>query len=139
MVLKRNNLRQNLIQRLYKTNGDLGRINRIKGIYQIEKREPKPDYKLPYDCIVYAFGGMDKVPFDFVTGEKDIPKGYLPIKDPKKGDLVVYYDEGYLMHCAIYDRNGNVKSKWDLGNIYKHPIESVPKNYGEEVRFFRKV
>ena len=139
MVLKRNRLRQTLIERLYKTNGDLGRINHLKGIHQIEKRDPKIDYKLPHDCMTFAFGGMDKIPFDFLTGKIEVPEGYSQVLNPKKGDLVIYYDKEYPMHGAIYNRNGNVKSKWDLGNIYNHPIEFAPRNYGSEVRFFRKV
>jgi MYND finger/NlpC/P60 family len=64
---------------------------------------------------------------------------YKPVREPKKGDLVVYFLDGKPTHFGIYLGEGRVLSKWGDKCLYifNHEIFDVCKSYGYEAVFFR--
>jgi hypothetical protein len=58
---------------------------------------------------------------------------------PSENDLVMYFDGGKAVHVGRVVSSGRVISKWGVGLMYEHGLSEVPKNYGDEVRFFRSI
>jgi hypothetical protein len=54
-------------------------------------------------------------------------------------DLIMYFNDGRWKHVGFWRLNGRVESKWGLGLLYSHKTWEAPKNYGDEVRFFRSI
>ncbi len=71
---------------------------------------------------------------------------YIPVETPEVNDLVAYIDDtskkvAELLHLGIYKGNENVLSKKGGVQdpcIYKHKLDSIPGNYGNLIRFYRK-
>lgn len=54
-------------------------------------------------------------------------------------DLVMYFDNGRWKHVGLLKPDNRVEFKWGLGLLYDHGQWEVPKNYGNEIRFFRSI
>ncbi len=70
-----------------------------------------------------------------------LPKwGYVPVLEPKVGDLVMYLKDGVYTHLGRYLGKGRVESK--IGNtdpsFTDHSWEAVVDSYGDQVVFWRK-
>lgn len=67
--------------------------------------------------------------------------GYNLVDTPEEGDLIVYghKHERYFdaLHYGIY-REGKVISKWGPGDVYEHPLTSIPSTFGSEFLCMRK-
>jgi hypothetical protein len=59
--------------------------------------------------------------------------------DVRDDDLIMYFENGQWKHVGFWKLNGRVESKWGVGLLYNHERWEVPKNYGNEVRFFRSI
>lgn len=76
-----------------------------------------------------------------------IPKGYYEVENPLEEDLAIYFEGvtegnlfiGELEHVGRFYSNGKVISKWGCGDVYLHSPELVPWEYGETLKFFRKI
>ena len=59
--------------------------------------------------------------------------------DACEGDLTMYFDNGQWQHVGLWRLNDRIESKWGLGLLYNHRRWEVPRNYGDEIRFFRSI
>jgi hypothetical protein len=59
--------------------------------------------------------------------------------DALEDDLIMYFDSGRWKHVGFWKTNGRVESKWGLGLLYDHGRWEVPRNYGDQARFFRSI
>lgn len=117
-----------------------GKIENVKGITLIEKRDHHKDRLLGYNCVVYCFGLGKEIPFNFDEEIVLTTKGYSEVDNPIREDLVVYIHYIYKeqVHIGIYKGSNKVLSKWGYGNVYLHNLDLVPSSYGNIIRFFRK-
>ena len=105
--------------------------NKLKIIY------PLPAKSNRCNCFAYALGLDERVmPYAF---DQVIKKDLIPTVTPKKGDIVVYYSNGYVPHAGCYESDSKVISKWGDGGIFLHDTFMCPNSYGNNVEFFRKV
>jgi hypothetical protein len=95
-------------------------------------------------CYHYAFGRVlstysicTDMPTPEIYGEKILEKYFTVTIEPQKGDLVVYYHLGSIMHWAIFLGNNMVESKWGSGSVYRHSLFDAPNNYGNTAKCFR--
>lgn len=67
--------------------------------------------------------------------------GYVSVKDPQPGDLVMFLGKEDLepTHLGIYRGNGKVESKWwnTIPVPFLHKVEDTPSAYGACVVFYR--
>lgn len=76
--------------------------------------------------------------------EELLSMGYEPVKEPKPGDLVVYYQQPHPeaplrpVHYGIFVGQGNVRSKWGVESVFTHKLCDVPLEFGDTFEFFRK-
>ena len=53
------------------------------------------------------------------------------------GDVILYRNEGALMHAGIVEGD-IIRSKWGMeGSIYRHSTFSIPRRFGSEIAFFQ--
>lgn len=98
---------------------------------------PLPAKSNRCNCFAYALGLDERVmPHAF---DQVIKKDLVPTVTPKKGDIVVYYSNGYVPHAGRYESDSKVISKWGDGAVFLHDTFMCPDNYGNNVKFFRKV
>lgn len=131
------------IDQAFENNSEIG-INEIKII----------DKDYCGVCFFYAFEKIFNLHFGIENGVSLYDGGNMPgndwiekyfsvITEPKKGDLVCYYDYRtftgleYPVHYGIYDSNDLVSSKWGKEYVYRHPPFYVGKSYGNFIRYYR--
>lgn len=59
--------------------------------------------------------------------------------DAKEGDIVVYYNDNEIKHAGIFKSKNRVISKWGIGNLYEHSNYEVPSQYGDTIRYYKKL
>jgi hypothetical protein len=66
--------------------------------------------------------------------------GYSIVDVPEKGDIVLYCDEDFHpRHIGIFFDSKTVHSKWgQIPQLFLHPIEAVPRDYGRHYLIFHK-
>jgi len=79
--------------------------------------------------------------------EEIISTHFTKVKEPRKGDLVAYYndqlaekygEEYRLTHTSVYKGNGMVESVWGSTKaVFLHPKFYVPEVYGNRILYFR--
>jgi hypothetical protein len=98
-------------------------------------------------CYTFTFGNRDNIPWVEHDDMSMTMGGHVEIQSPQKGDLAIYigvetssmFDPTYRqIHVGRFFDEKRVISKWCWGNVYLHPIESVPYGHAVEARFFRK-
>lgn len=67
----------------------------------------------------------------------------VSFNNPGVGDVVLYYNDGVLMHTAVVTRvrNGRIhklRSKWGASAEVSHTLFDVPEVYGEPERLLRR-
>lgn len=67
--------------------------------------------------------------------------GHQVTSSPQTGDVVGYFtvnekNQTELTHTGIWLNAQSVLSKWDIGDVYVHPIESIFVDYGHYTYFF---
>ena len=50
----------------------------------------------------------------------------------------MYFAGDQLKHSGVF-RAGRVTSKWGGAHTWEHDLFDVPTNYGDQVRYFRRV
>lgn len=140
-----------------RANAVYDKIPLLGGIAILERRNPSCDYRHGYSCFVYVFGTVQReawgnirpwdLPSDFGMRAKEFleDKGYKIVDEPEDGDVIAYgckINDGYtqelfIRHFGVY-RSEPVVSKFGPGPVFRHEIDAVPNDYGEEVIFFRK-
>lgn len=101
-----------------------------------------------YDCVEFVIKhGVDERLRTLVTpGFQQDPilfiesLGYVNINAPKETDVAMYFHESdcpTMLHFGIW-HNDQVVSKWGFGPVFLHPVNLVPKRYGDCVAFFRR-
>jgi hypothetical protein len=132
-------------------------IGQVPGIKLIENfNSSDPD--LPTHCDFFVFQNegwyqaertADKF-FDFVTKKLFRPdslhflqkQGYKCVKRPKKGDVVVYFQEKVRHFGRVNEVTSQgkviVHSKFTDGPVYEHNLEMIPSFYGSHYAFLRK-
>ncbi len=66
--------------------------------------------------------------------------GYEPVLEPKKGDLVLYLQDGEARHLGLYMDNGQVESKCgSVPYFNRRPLAAFSSSYGNQIIFYRKV
>ena len=109
--------------------------SKIPGIEIIELRDPEHDHGIGFLCQQYVAKSKNYDHNTFLPKDKD----YISTLNPKKGDLIVYYQKNKCpTHIGIYDDNNKVISKWGAYHIMRHDINAVPHTYGEYIMFFRE-
>lgn len=69
--------------------------------------------------------------------------GYTAFLKPQKGDAVGYF-LNFLnslpssRHWGYYLGGDKVTSKFATGDVYRHDMQKIPNDWGNEVAFFRK-
>ena len=123
-------------------------IDRTKA-YELAKKYPQIqllDYiqcPLGTLCFHYALGKYLKT---YVNNTEVIEGYFQPLdqyftatKDPKKGDLAVYYDKyDGPTHFGIYLSENCIESKWGHDAVFRHAPFYVSQSYGDRIEFFRK-
>ena len=134
------------IEEMWK-NWDFDGIGKLDGFSIFELRDPKKDTENLFGCVTWLVS-VDKDEVERLTSNPESPEGYEEIEEPEEGDLVTYffhhpmkrlYPKPRSTHNGLYIGNGRVRSKFRESHVYEHPIEDVPRGYGNEVRFFRKL
>ncbi len=121
MRIPRSGFRQRL------TELDFPEIAQIPGIGVIDLYSPGD---LPnHDCGSYA---LDK-------DEKTFPEGYTETDGPEAGGIVVYMKGEQRLHFGKVVSDCRVRSKWGEWPVFEHDLTAVPYDYGNKVKFFRKV
>jgi hypothetical protein len=109
----------------------------------------------PGDCQDWAFDELALPQYTWREGwregkhvserlmEGDIPE-LIRTENPIAGCLVAYLaeylKEFYYFHYGLYQGRNLVVSRWGRnGHLFRHPIEMVPFNWGEEVHFYNKI
>jgi len=54
---------------------------------------------------------------------------------PKTGNIVIYFEEGKVIHSGIM-REGKVESKLGLLAVFRHDLLQVPSSYGSDIQYF---
>lgn len=67
----------------------------------------------------------------------------VSFENPQVGDVVIYYNDGVLMHTAVITRVSNgqtitLHSKWGDGPEVSHSLLDVMEEYGRPVRILRR-
>jgi len=89
------------------------------------------------DCIDYALGIQKRN----CKGASCLNL-YPDINEPQEGDIALYLkrekDGDIIAHAGIYQKDTTIVSRWGTGGpIFNHPIDFVPRNYGDYVIFRR--
>jgi len=114
-----------------------------------------------YDCKDWVFDQIELSQYSSENGRQKANsllkrnlKEIKKVEFPEKGDIVVYsiffarFHEVYRPMPAHWglvekvDGGVTVRSKWGKGminHVIEHPLELVPKNYGDMFSFFRKI
>lgn len=100
-----------------------------------------------FDCAMFSYIYLrdfeilqQMITTGFGYTESALLKKYTPVKDPKPGDLVLYYDDNKVsQHHAVYIGGGRAISKFGIEfDIYEHGLFDVPSIYGNYIVFLRK-
>ena len=116
---------------------DQDRVEAIPGIKLVERRNFNKDSYSHHGCEWYVcreLGIRLQPHFDL----NRLLEGWREVKEPRKGDLVLYLEDNHPKHWGIYDGSGKVRSKWGAGHIFKHDLAAVMSQYGNHVIFYRK-
>lgn len=62
----------------------------------------------------------------------------ISAEDVEDGDLVLYSRSQEITHAGTV-RAARVVSKWGVGWLWEHKVFEVPAQYGDKVRFYRRV
>lgn len=97
---------------------------------------------LRYNCHGYAYAdahGWFNYPDLFIADDFS----EVPLDSPKKHDVVLYVNDGVLMHSAIIKSvsGGSIKklrSKWGGGPAVVHSLTDVPAVYGQPTHLLRR-
>lgn len=108
---------------------------KIPGIDIIEKRNPNHDKDLGLLCQSYVAKSKNYDRTTFLPKDKE----YKKTLNPKKGDLIIYYQQNKRpTHIGIYDGQNKVISKWGAYHVMRHDIDLVPHTYGEYIMFYEE-
>jgi hypothetical protein len=131
---------------------------KVPGIKLIENFNSS-DRDLPTHCDYFVFKDepwyqAERTPdkfYDFVTQKLFRPdsldfvqkQGYKCVKNPKKGDVVVYFQEK-VRHFGRVNEVTNqgkviVHSKFCDGPVYEHSLELIPPLFRNSLRLFKKI
>jgi hypothetical protein len=119
-------------------------VTGLEGIELITKRNPSIDRMRGFNCVKYCFSRDSPHFVPYKNHFLSLPiKYHTEVKLPEEGDFAIYISGSSRFglefeHIGTITAEGKVRSKWGRGNIYLHSIGSVPVEYGETVRFFRK-
>jgi hypothetical protein len=106
-----------------------------------------------YNCFMWAFGLLDRDWLNNLTlGENDnyprsdfadhLVRHYLSEisqREIRTDDVAIYFKDGKPVHAGTWD-SGLVVSKWGLySHLWKHGLCELPIEYGEEIRFYRRL
>ena len=106
-----------------------------------------------YNCFMWAFGLLDRDWLNNLTpGEDDIyPRSdfadhlaryhlsEISQQQIRPNDVVIYFKDGQPVHAGTWDA-GLVVSKWGFySHLWKHGLCELPIEYGEEIRFYRRL
>lgn len=109
-----------------------------------------PENGKNHNCFAYALGFADKLDLIADTnGFDDLffiklleNKEVEQTTSPSNGDYVIYRDlENYpdrLTHIGIIEGK-KIVSKWAWGPLVKHSLWDVPKMYGEDTFYIKKI
>lgn len=113
---------------------------KLPGFTLIHQAGDRPEYE---ECSLYALYGRDHPPTEEDVAFADEELGGMVAtfdqpSDPLKDDFVVYFDgEANFSHMGVYVSDGTVESKWGSGDVWRHPVTSIPSLYGKEIKYFR--
>ena len=113
------------------------RIATLPGIRVVQHRIVAEDRRFKLDCFSHVFGSGAqgiRIEDDLLLVNRPVQR-YLE-GSADVGSVVVYGD---LVHVGRYLGNNRVRSKWDYGSVFEHPLELVPEEYGDSVRFFSRL
>ncbi|HVZ66963.1 MAG TPA: hypothetical protein VG917_01755 [Patescibacteria group bacterium] len=140
-----------------RSNAYFDRIGNIATIQIVESRSVENDYN--YRCAEYVFHTRRGETWALEDNQGEgrefwadshqflLSHGYSLIDLPQPGDIIAYgrldrtnpdIKRGYYQHFGIYEGDGRVTSKFDMGHVFNHPWALVPLQYGDTVAFFRK-
>jgi hypothetical protein len=127
-------------------------IGSITGITIIAPGEYTPRHT---DCSIYTFRVRERQPWARPWLREGAPgelwddgitflggRGYAPTLDPQPQDVIAYGEDavrGRFIHFGIYEGDGYVTSKFDMGPILHHPIDAVDTLYGSEAIIFTRL
>ena len=106
-----------------------------------------PKSKDHYRCYDYVYGIGKHTPWHSnIMDNFNYLEGHREIKDSSSwmpGDILLYFNyysgDWYQTHDAVYAGYGLARSKFSGGDVFLHPVNSVPESYGKKIRCFRKV
>lgn len=118
-------------------------------------RRTIPDEWLPYlqplepintgfSCHSYTFNRRDVWIGSDATASILHSSGFqqIDVSKAKAGDVVVYLKGNELMHTGrvsqVWGERVYVASKFGLGAVYQHPLQGVPRSYGDRQLVFRQ-
>lgn len=128
---------------------EMDEIGNIPGIRIIERRRDNPEI---YDCLKLVSDYLEEPRLLESQEIWVLPQlvferlGYRSVEEPEDRDVILYcfdlsqwFDEENtpFKHLGIMIGT-EVRSKWGPYNIFQHPLNAIPNQYGNSVAFFRK-
>jgi hypothetical protein len=113
-----------------------------------EAIDPKEEV---FNCVMYAFDiyfenvyapiskkfYADTNFLQYLINQKHLVE--IDLSNVKDGDYVIYYLDTKIKHIGRVKNEKFASSKWGIGNIYKHPYEEVSSDYGDEIKFYKRI
>ncbi|MDP1695727.1 MAG: hypothetical protein Q8L29_02335 [archaeon] len=146
-INKAEKIKRKKLQELISLN-NIRKINNLGGINIIEERDNSfegrcEDYVFtevknePWSSTLTYSNAIILMPIEFLA-----QRDYNLIESPNDGDIVAYILKRinkipFISHWGIFE-NGKVRSRFGCGNVYRHNLNMVPSEYGNEIIFFRK-
>ncbi len=128
-------------------------LNYFPHMEVIEERDSEKDADLEYKCgrFVFSDDWIKKIDYsEGFTDETILDHSRISSSERRCGDIVAYLvntpsleieglQDSHWKHVGrVSEDPDKIISKWGVGPIVKHPLDFVPRKYGDEVRFFRK-
>ena len=101
-------------------------------------------------CVPYALGLTDDATYRAIAGWWNVfagkefmtwaIRGRLRETDEyQRGDLISYFSAAGWEHIGVISAPDRVTSKWGTYPLYEHGFSEVSEEYGDCVRFFRRL
>lgn len=123
----------------YYRNHQFAEISKLPHFTLKELRNYEEDKTAKRDCIWYVTKNIATSVNGTFSFSAWHPQNYCQVSTLKKNDIVIYHTDHKGLdekHIGLYLGNKKVESKFGYGNVYIHPLEAVPLDYGTYISCF---